>query len=209
MQDPERVREIHRRVCDAVKYPVTMKIRIGHGNGEENREKFWQICENAVEDGTDGLVVHGRTVLEKYRGESNWDILAEVKKKFPDTPIVGSGDMFEAAEIVKKYKESGVDGVLIARGAIGNPWLFSELRAIFEGRDDYVPPTLAEQGEVMLKHYELIAERLPGIKGIRYFRKFAVGYCKRHPDRKAAQMALITVRNRDQIYAAVKEWFGV
>lgn len=209
LTDPDKIREIHRRVRDSVKYPVTMKLRTGYGSGDENREKFWQICENAVEDGCEGLVIHGRTVLERYRGISDWQILAEVKRKFPDTPIVGSGDMFEAKDIIKKYKESGIDGVLIARGAIGNPWLFTELRALFEGRDDYQPPTLAEQGKVILRHYEMIAERLRGIKGIRYFRKFAVGYCKRHPERKKAQMALISVRNRDQIYAAVREWFGV
>ncbi|MBW8014942.1 MAG: tRNA-dihydrouridine synthase family protein [Planctomycetes bacterium] len=209
LNDPDTIREIFRRVRDCVKYPVTMKLRIGHGNGSENREKFWQICENAVEDGCDGLVIHGRTVLERYRGESNWQILAEVKRKFPQMTIVGSGDMFEAATIVKRLNESGIDGVLIARGAIGNPWLFTELRAIFEGKDDYQPPTLAEQGKVILRHYEMIAERLYGIKGIRYFRKFAVGYCKRHPERKKAQMAIISVRNRDQVYAVVREWFGV
>jgi tRNA-dihydrouridine synthase B len=154
-------------------------------------------------------VIHGRTVLEKYRGESNWEILAEVKRKFPQMTIVGSGDMFEAATIVKRLNESGIDGVLIARGAIGNPWLFTELRAIFEGRDDYLPPTLADQGKVILRHYELIAERLPGIKGIRYFRKFSVGYCKRHPQRKEAQMALISVKTRDQAYSTVRQWFGV
>jgi tRNA-dihydrouridine synthase B len=209
LDDPAKIREIYRRVRDSVKCPLTMKLRIGHGNGEENREMFWQICENAVADGIDGIVIHGRTVLEKYRGKSNWEILAEVKRKFPETTIVGSGDMFEAKEIVKRINESGVDGVIIARGAIGNPWLFQELRAIYEGRDDYLPPTLAEQGKVILRHYEMIAERLHGIKGIRYFRKFAVGYCKRHPQRKDSQMAIINVRNRDQIYAAVKEWFGV
>lgn len=209
LTDPETIREIFRRVRDTVKYPVTMKLRIGHGSGSENRDKFWQICENAVEDGCDGLVIHGRTVLEKYRGESNWEIIAEVKQKFPNMTIVGSGDMFEAKTIVKRLEESGVDGILIARGAIGNPWLFQELRAIFEGRDDYLPPTLAEQGKVILHHYELIAERLRGIKGIRYFRKFSVGYCKRHPQRKEAQLALIAVKNRDQIYSTVREWFGV
>ncbi len=207
LTDPARIQEIYRRVRDSVKCPVTMKLRIGHGNGDENRDKFWEICENAVADGIDGLVIHGRTVLEKYRGESNWEILAEVKRKFPQTTIVGSGDMFEAKTIVKRIKESGVDGVIIARGAIGNPWLFQELRAIYEGDNTFLPPTLAEQGKVILRHYEMIAERLHGIKGIRYFRKFAVGYCKRHPQRKDSQMALINVRNRDQIYAAVKEWF--
>jgi tRNA-dihydrouridine synthase B len=209
LTDPAKIREIYRRVRDSVKCPVTMKLRIGHGNRDENREMFWQICENAVADGIDGIVIHGRTVLEKYRGESNWEILAEVKRRFPNTTIVGSGDMFEAKTIVKRINESGVDGVIIARGAIGNPWLFQELRAIYDGDNSYLPPTLAEQGKVMLRHYEMIAERLHGIKGIRYFRKFAVGYCKRHPQRKDSQMALINVRNRDQIYAAVKEWFRV
>jgi nifR3 family TIM-barrel protein len=207
LDSPETVKEIYQRVRDAVTCPVTMKLRIGYGNGDENRAKFWQICEDAAAAKIDAITIHGRTVLEKYRGVANWDILAEAKKRFPETTIIGSGDMFEADEILRKLNESGLDGVIIARGAIGNPWLFKELNALFKGDPMPEPPSLQEQGEVMLRHYEMIAERLHGIKGIRYFRKFAVGYCKRHPQRKEVQMAIIKVRNRDDIYAAVREWF--
>ena len=140
MTDPGKIREIFLRVRDSVKCPVTMKLRIGHGNGDENRQKFWQICENASADGADAVVIHGRTVLEKYRGKANWQLLAEVKRQFPEMTVVGSGDMFEAEDIAEKLAESRIDGVLIARGAIGNPWLFQQLRAVFEGTDEPACP---------------------------------------------------------------------
>ena len=105
--------------------------------------------------------------------------------KFPQATIIGSGDLMDAETVVERLKTSGLDGVIIARGAIGNPWIFREARALY-GRQDQnrIGPSLTEQGEVYLRHYELIAEMRPMSKSVRYFRKFAVGYSKHHPERK-------------------------
>jgi tRNA-dihydrouridine synthase len=115
----------------------------------------------------------------------------------------------DAKTIVKRLKSSGLDGVIIARGAIGNPWIFNETRALWEGRSKPEKPDLTEQGEVLLRHYEMIAESRPMLKSIRYFRKFAVGYSKHHPKRKMVQADLIAAKKRDELYATVKKWYGV
>ena len=205
--DPDRAIEIYKRVRDAVKCPVTVKLRIGIKSDDGTQENFWRICEEAAGYGVDALVIHGRTVTQKYRGQADWDILAEVKKRFSDTIIIGSGDILTAEDAVKRYRESGVDGVLIARGAIGNPWIFTDARALFDGQEKPPPPLLKEQGQVMLRHFEMILEMRTEIKAIRYFRKFAVGYCRRHRQRKKVQMKLMACRKADAIRSVITENF--
>jgi nifR3 family TIM-barrel protein len=205
--NPDTAIEIYKRVRDAVKCPVSVKLRIGIKSDDGTRENFWRICEEVTAYGVDALVVHGRTVNQKYRGQADWEIVSEVKKRFNNTIIVGSGDILTAEDAVNRYKESGVDGVLIARGAIGNPWIFTDARALFNGEEKPAPPPLKEQGQVMLRHFEMLLEMRPGIRAIRYFRKFAVGYCRRHPQRKRVQMELMACRKPEEIRKVVMENF--
>jgi len=208
-KDPETAIEIIRFVRNAVSCPVTIKLRTGFDKSRESLDKFWQICQGAVAEGINAIIIHGRSVKELYRNKGDWEIISEVKRQFPQATIIGSGDLMDAETVVERLKTSGLDGVIIARGAIGNPWIFNETRALWEGRSKPARPSLTEQGEVYLKHYELIAETRPMLKSIRYFRKFSVGYCKHHPQRKMIQADLIAARNRDELYAAVKKWYGV
>lgn len=208
-KDPETAIKIIQYVRKAVSCPLTIKLRAGFDKSQESMDKFWQICQGAVTEGIDALVIHGRSVKELYRDKGDWEIISEVKRRFPRTTIIGSGDLMDARTIINRLKSSGIDGVIIARGAIGNPWIFNETRALWEGRPKPEKPDLTEQGEVYLKHYELIAETRPMLKSVRYFRKFSVGYCRHHPQRKMVQSDLIAARNRDELYAAVKEWYGV
>ncbi|MBT3880661.1 MAG: tRNA-dihydrouridine synthase family protein [Candidatus Scalindua sp.] len=209
LKDPETAIEILRSVRNTVSCPVTIKLRAGFDKSQESIDKFWQICQGAVAEGIDALVIHGRSVKELYRDKGDWEILSEVKREFPQATIIGSGDLMDAKTIVKRLKSSGLDGVIIARGAIGNPWIFNETRALWEGRSKPEKPDLTEQGEVLLRHYEMIAESRPMLKSIRYFRKFAVGYSKHHPKRKMVQADLIAAKKRDELYATVKKWYGV
>ena len=209
LKDPNLTRDIFLAVRDAVKCPVMMKLRAGYSTGEESREKFWQICENASDDGVDALVIHGRSVCQLYRDKADWDIVGEVKRRFPKTIVIGSGDIYKAEEAIERIETYKLDGVVVARGAIGNPWIFSDLKALWQGGSKPEPATLCEQGRVILEHYEMIASRRRNVKGVRYFRKFAARYCKRHPERKKAQLALMGAKTGEQLTAAVKEWFGV
>jgi nifR3 family TIM-barrel protein len=208
-KEPDAAIKIIQYVRNAVSCPVTIKLRAGFNNSRESQDKFWQICQGAVTEGVDAIIIHGRTVKNLYSGMGDWGIISDVKRQFPQATIVGSGDVMDAETVIKRLKTSGLDGVIIARGAIGNPWIFKEARALWEGMPKPEGPSLSEQGEVFLRHYELIAETRPMIKSVRHFRKFAVGYSRRHPQRKKVQADLIGSRNRDELFAAVKEWYGV
>jgi len=186
-----------------------IKLRIGFGNDDGTLENFWKICEQVTSDGVDALTIHGRTVKTKYRGTANWDILKEAKEKFPQTTIIGSGDLFDTETIVQRLATSSVDGVIIARGAIGNPWIFRNVRALLEGRPLPEKPDIIEQGQVMRRHFEMILERRRMIKGIRYFRKFSVRYCRLHPQRRKVQAELMAAEEKNEVFAVIKHWYGV
>jgi len=115
--------------------------------------------------------------------------------------------LFTAEVVAQRLTGTGIDGVAIARGAVGNPWLFGEIRAVLEGRPKPAPPTLVEQGEVFRRHFLAVLDFYQRRKGVAYFRKFSVGYCKRHPLRKKAQLALMAGKTEAEVLAAVDEWF--
>lgn len=207
LKEPEKVIKIYRVVREAVDCPVLMKLRAGFDGSKASLESFWEIASRACDEGIDGLIVHGRTVSKKYRGQADWKILGELKKKFPQTTVIGSGDLFDAESVFEIVKTAGVDGFVIARGAIGNPWIFGQLRAMFEGKAMPPSPDLYEQGQVILEHFEMVSRLYKGIKAVRYFRKFLVHYCKIHPKRKKVQQILLAAENRDEVIAGIKQWY--
>jgi tRNA-dihydrouridine synthase B len=203
LNEPDKALEIYNAVREAVDCPVTLKLRTSFtGKSSDN---FWQICSRAVEGKVDALIVHPRTVCERFTGRADWQFLAEVKKRFPHTIIIGSGDLFSVETIKNNMKNTGVDGVAIARGAIGNPWIFKQLR---EG-NNFVPPSLIEQGQVILKHFRLLCSLYGDEKAVKHFRKFASGYCKPHPSRRKVQKAFFAADTADEFLAVVKLWYGL
>ncbi|MHC4552383.1 MAG: tRNA dihydrouridine synthase [Planctomycetota bacterium] len=205
MSKPQVIREAFLRTREKVDCPVFMKIRIGYNSSAESKEHFWQICENAATDGVDMLAIHGRTVEQKYRGKANWDTIAAVKKRFPNLTIFGSGDIYTAETALERRQTSGIDGVIVARGAIGNPWIFNELKALWNEQGKPVGPTVQEVGEVMLEHFRLICEEYPERKAYPYFRKFAVGYCKRHPERKKTMLAIMAAKTKADVVSIIQD----
>jgi len=207
MQKPDVVKQIYQQVRDAVSCPVTMKLRAGFDASESAREDLLQICSNGAAGGVDAITIHGRTVVQRYSKKAKWSIIADIKKKFPNLTVIGSGDLLSAEQAFEAFSASGVDGVLIARGAIGNPWIFTELRALFEGKDAIAGPTIAEQGAVVLEHFEAISHIRPAGRAVGYFRKFAASYCKRHPQRKKVQPDLMAAKTKGQVLSAIEKWY--
>lgn len=209
MQQPQVIRETFFRTRELVTSPVFMKIRIGYDNSAAAEEDFGTICENAAADGVDMLVIHGRTVVQKYRGKSDWSRIVEAKKRFPNLTIFGSGDIMSPEIAVRRAKDSGLDGVVIARGAIGNPWIFREIRALWKGQPKPPVPSVAEQGRIMLEHFEMICQWRPERKAVPYFRKFVASYCKRHPERKKTMLALMACKTKQTIIDTIKIHYGL
>lgn len=209
MQKPDIIRQAVRRTRDAVSCPVVMKIRIGFDHSDASEEDFWTICEIAADEGVELLAIHGRTVGQKYRGKSDWSRIAAVKRRFPRLTVFGSGDIFTADGAFERLTQAGIDGVLVARGAVGNPWIFSELLARTQEKPCPPAPTLSEQAQVMLEHFEMICQGRKDSRAVPYFRKFAVGYSKRHPERKKTMLALLAPKTRPQLLDAIKTAYGV
>jgi len=209
LKEPHRVIEIYRRVREMVDCPVLMKLRIGYDNSQASRDSFRQIVSAAAGDGVDALIIHGRSVLQRFTHAADWQILSELKRCFSGTTIIGSGDLFEAHSIAENLVASGIDGAVIARGAIGNPWIFRDLRTVFTGGTKPSRVSLDEQAGVISQHFELVSAIYPHKKAVRYFRKFIIGYCKRHPERKKAQKALLAANDKKELFAAIKRWYRV
>lgn len=207
LDEPDTAIDILKAVRDTVSCPVLMKLRIGLDHKPQSRDNFWEIVTRSLEHGVDALVIHGRTVSERYRGGADWDILAAVKTRFPDATIIGSGDIFDPADAVELLKKTGLDGFIVARGAVGNPWIFRDLRRLWENRPLPPPPDMAEQRLVMLEHFEQMLQIYPEKKAVGNFRKFAVRYVRRHPVRKPALLAMMAAKTRAELEAALDEWY--
>jgi nifR3 family TIM-barrel protein len=207
LDEPDRVIEIYRRVRDAVKCPLTVKLRIGINNSEKSKDDFWRIIELFSKENIDMVTIHGRTVTKLYRGTADRKMLGEVKKKYPDMKIAGSGDVFsgeDARDLIGNY---GLNAVAVARGAIGNPWIFKEIQAYFDGGDKPAKPDIAEVGRVMLRQFELVCTLFDKKRSVPYFRKFLAGFCKYHRQRKKVLLELMAIRDIDKFKKSVNRLF--
>lgn len=196
---PDVAIEIVRRVRDSVPpgTPVTVKMRRGLDDTQQSRDNFFRIMETAFDLGVAAITVHGRTVEQKYVGPSRWEFLKEVRQQFPDRTLLGSGDLFTAADCVRMLHETGVDGVTAARGSIGNPWIFSQAAALLRGEPMPEPPTVHQQREVICEHFRLAEQILPPDQVSKQLRKFCIHYSAWHPDTESVRTAFIAVRNAD------------
>jgi tRNA-dihydrouridine synthase B len=131
--DVPRAVSILKAVRDALPpaTPTTISMRRGFDESPESVDRFYEIVEQAWANGYSAIRVHARTVDQKYLGAARWDFLREVKRRYPDRTILGSGDVFTAEDAVRMLGETGVDIVWIARGAIGNPWIFEHAKSLF------------------------------------------------------------------------------
>ncbi len=208
LTQPDVIIETLRRTRDSIECPLSLKIRVGFNRDHQSQDNFKRLVEQIAAEGVDLLTIHGRTVSDKYRGNADWQTVAEVKQTHPHMRVFGSGDLMTPENVVQRINTSGVCGVAIARGAIGNPWIFAETRALLQGRPK-PQPDLCEQGLVMLEHFQMIRRLRPDNKAIPFFRKFVCGYCRRHPQRKQAQMAIMAAKTTQQLVQQITEWFDI
>lgn len=211
LSEPKKAMEIVRRVYDAVgaSKPVTVKMRRGMDDSAENERRFFEILDGAFEIGVAAVTVHGRTVAQRYVGASDWGFLSRVKRHAGDRVILGSGDLFSANACLRMLNETGVDGVAIARGGIGNPWIFRECRALWRGERLPPPPTVAEQRRVIAEHFAFsVATHGPIVAG-RLMRKFGIKYSEHHPCARSVRDAFIAVSTPEEFDAVLHRWYDI
>jgi len=182
MKTPALAGEIIRAVAKAADFPVTVKIRSGWDEGEKNAAEIAKIAEEA---GAAAIFIHGRTRSQMYRTPVDYDIIREVKNAVK-IPVVGNGGVFTADDAREMKERTNCDGVMVARGAFGNPWIFGEIAARFEERE-YVPPAGNEKIEVIKKHIELMVFYKGEKAAPPELRKHLSWYIKGYKDSAAAR----------------------
>ena len=209
MTNPCAALEIVARVREAIpaNIPLTIKLRKGFDDTQQSEDRFFEILDGAFERGIAAATVHGRTVLQRYTGESDWDFIARAKRHVGQRVILGSGDLFDAETVVRRMQETGVDGVALARGAIGNPWLFNQVRAALAGQTIPPPPNLLEQYEIILSHYNLSESLYGSHRSASDMRKFGVYYAKRHPEETPVRDAFVQAKTRDDWLNILQIWY--
>lgn len=174
MKNPKLCGKIVRAVRNAVDIPVTVKIRKGWDDNGVNAVEVAKICEA---NGADAVTVHGRTRAQMYAPPVDIDIIAEVKRSV-NIPVIGNGDIYTAQDAADMYERTGCDYVMVGRGALGNPWIFSEISALL-GHGAVLPPvSLNEKMLVMRKHITGLCEDKGEFIGMREARKHVAWYIK-------------------------------
>lgn len=211
LSQPETALRIVRSVLDTVGHfrPVTMKMRRGMDDTPQAEKNFYEILDGAIALGVCAVTVHGRTVQQRYVGPSRWDFLERVKRHVGDVTIVGSGDLFTAQDCLRMMDETGVDGVTIARGCIGNPWIFEECRALGCGEELPPPPSIARQRSAIDGHWNdavaVYGEELAG----KVMRKFGIKYAEHHPLYPQVKQAFIDVKNSAEFVGVLNRWYDL
>ena len=173
MREPNLAAQIVKEMNKATEKPVTVKIRKGFCREEVTAVDFALKMQEA---GADAVAVHGRTREQMYEGKADWNIIAEVKKSLT-VPVIGNGDVFSHDAAIEMKEMTNCDGIMVARGAMGNPWLFREITMALEGKAVSYP-TAEERIDMSIAHYKLALKYDGEYKAVREMRKHIAWYLK-------------------------------
>ncbi|MEZ6233664.1 MAG: tRNA-dihydrouridine synthase family protein [Phycisphaerales bacterium] len=222
LAEPDGAIAILEAVREAVPAEVacTVKMRRAFDDSAEMAANFDRILAAAMDMGYAWATVHARTVEQKYVGPSRWDLLRHIVRTHREraaragraAPIIfGSGDVWTAGDIFRMLAYTGVQGVAVARGCIGNPWVFRQARDLMAGREP-VGPTLDEQRRVLEDHFALALATNHGVRRAEAFtgkamRKFAIRFAAHHPEADAVRRAFIAVDSHESWRATLGRWY--
>lgn len=173
MKNPKLAAEIVSEVKKATFKPVTVKFRKAFDENSINAVDFAKIIEEA---GADAITVHGRTAVQMYTGKADWNIIKAVKQNV-SIPVIGNGDVFSPEDGRNLIRETNCDGIMIARGALGNPWIFNQIRDNIKS-GSYLHPDALEKIDMCIKHYKTALEYYEEGRVVREMRKQVAWYIK-------------------------------
>jgi tRNA-dihydrouridine synthase B len=215
MSVPDEAAAILDAVVQAVggEVPCTVKLRRGSDDSAEALTNFHRIFQATIDLGYAGAVVHGRSVQQKYLGPANWDFLRALTDRYggvENFTIGGSGDIWQASDIFKMIDQTGVDFVSVARGCIGNPWVFTQARALLAGDAEAAvrPPTIYQQREVLLEHFQLSVSLHGEQLASRLMRKFGIRFSRHHPLSEEVKQSFIGVMGLPAWEGVLEKYYG-
>ncbi len=177
LRDVDRCEAIVRAVVNAVDCPVTMKMRLGWS---ETELVYIEVAKRAQAAGVAAITLHARTAKQFYKGSADWSHIAALKRAV-DVPVIGNGDLGDPREAVRKLRESGVDGIMLGRAVLGNPWLVGSVRDLLEGREAAPFPLAHERLRFAVHHYRMMVEEWGEARAVPQMRKHLGYYLKGFP----------------------------
>ena len=201
MKNPLLAGKIIEKTAKAIQKPLTVKIRKGFDDAHVNAVEMAKIAQ---ESGAAAVAVHGRTREQYYSGTADWDIIAQVKQAVK-IPVIGNGDVVDAASALRLFEQTGCDGYMIARGAEGNPWIFRQILHYFETGEHLSRPDFSEVTEMLLRHAKMQIDCKGDYTGIREIRKHAAWYTAGYRNSSKLRGRINEVENYEQLEALFRE----
>lgn len=201
MKNPALVEAIVSKTVKAIKKPVTVKIRKGFDQDHVNAVEIAKIAEAS---GAAAVAVHGRTREQYYQGKADWEIIRQVKEAVR-IPVIGNGDVRSPESALSMLRETGCDGIMIGRGAQGNPWIFGQILHFLETGEKKAGPQTEEVKEMILRHARLLVEYKGSYTGIREMRKHVAWYTAGFPHSAKLRARVNEVESLEQLEGLIRQ----
>ncbi|MEP6849580.1 MAG: tRNA dihydrouridine synthase DusB [Acidobacteriota bacterium] len=202
LRDLPRLEEILKEIKKSITIPLTLKLRTGYSDASINVVEAAKMAEQC---GVEHIQVHGRTREQGYKGLANWDLIRDVKAAV-GIPVSGNGDITTIEYGMKRWRETGTDGILIGRGAMQNPWIFRQFQDVLEGREPY-QPDLTEKKSVLLEFFGMCREEMPEIVALGKMKQLAGQFTKGLPGGAQFRQTLYHSHSADEILENITKYF--
>ena len=204
LMDLEKAKEIMETVVKNSKVPVTLKFRKGWDSEHIVATEIAKIAQQA---GISAITIHGRTRAEYYSGKADLEIIKKVKESV-NIPVIGNGDVVDEESAKKMFQETGVDGIMIGRASLGNPWIFERVKYYLETGEKLREVTLDEKLKTIKEHLELEIEEKGEIVAIKEFRKHLAAYSKNLPNSSSFRSKVNKIENKNNLEKELDEYFA-
>ena len=201
MKDPAQAEKVLTAMVKAVKKPVTVKFRKGFNDQNINAVEFAKMAESC---GVAAVAVHGRTREQYYSGKADWDIIRQVKEAVK-IPVIGNGDVFTPEDAKRMLEETGCDGLMIGRGARGNPWIFKRIHHYLETGEVLPPPGPVEVGEMILRHTRIHVAFKGEYIGMKEMRKHIAWYTAGLPHSSSIRRECNMLETEEELVELLKQ----
>ncbi len=207
MSQPDQAVEITRAVIAAVDIPVTVKLRMKF-NDVDSEDAFWQIAEESFDAGVAAVIIHARSVETRYSGPADWGFLKRVADRFQGKTIIGSGDVLKPADAIDMLARTGVAAAAVARGALGNPWFFRQVKDLAADRQPY-QPSLSDQAQLLVNHMAGAVDLYGPARAPRIMRKFGIKYARMHPQTRQVRAAFVGIKRPQNWQEVLDKFYSV
>ncbi|MEM1245553.1 MAG: tRNA dihydrouridine synthase DusB [Acidobacteriota bacterium] len=202
MGDLDLAGRMIRSVRNVLHIPLTVKFRLGLNDHARNYLDLGRLCQD---EGVDAVAMHGRTARQMFSGEADWSEIARLKEAL-DIPVLGNGDVRSAEDAERMFQQTGCDGVMIARGATRNPWIFKQIEAHLSG-GEVTAPTTEDRRNLILGHFRMVAEREESLFALHKLRKFTGWYTHGITNGKKLRQQIQQLKTVEDFLEAVEVFF--